>query len=106
MSTLHRELCGIVSALQTYEHYIIGSPFPIYLCCYFKPILFYGDAMTTISSLFPISGDHYEIPELEDHLDARHEISLSGYSQQKDHDRRIPDAPPDAPPDATQTHSA
>ena len=23
MSTLHRELCGIVSALQTYEHYII-----------------------------------------------------------------------------------
>ena len=31
MSTLHRELCGIVFALQTYEHYIIGSPFPIYL---------------------------------------------------------------------------
>ena len=31
MSTLHRELCGIVSGLQTYEHYIIGSPFPIYL---------------------------------------------------------------------------
>ena len=31
MSTLLRELCGIVSALQTYEHYIIGSPFPIYL---------------------------------------------------------------------------
>ena len=30
-STLHRELCGIVSALQTYEHYIVGSPFPIYL---------------------------------------------------------------------------
>ena len=25
MSTLHRELCWIVSALQTYEHYIIGS---------------------------------------------------------------------------------
>ena len=33
MSTLHRELCGIVSALQTYEHYIIGSPIPIYLYC-------------------------------------------------------------------------
>ena len=27
MSTLHRKLCGMVSALQTYEHYIIGSPF-------------------------------------------------------------------------------
>ena len=40
MSTLHRELCGIVSALQTYEHYIIGSPFPNYLYCYHKPILY------------------------------------------------------------------
>ena len=38
MSTLHRELCGIVSALQTYEHYIIGSPFPIYFYCDYKPI--------------------------------------------------------------------
>ena len=40
MSTLHRELCGIVSALQTYEHYIIGLPFPIYLYCDHKPILY------------------------------------------------------------------
>ena len=39
MSTLHRELCGIVYALQTYEHYIIRSPFPIYLYCDHKPIL-------------------------------------------------------------------
>ena len=40
MSTLHRELWGIVSALQTYEHYIIGSPFPIYLFCDHEPILY------------------------------------------------------------------
>ena len=40
MSTLHRELCEIASALQTYEHYTIGSPFPIYLYCDHKPILF------------------------------------------------------------------
>ena len=39
-STLHRELCGIVLAVQTYEHYIIGSPFPIHLYCDHKPILF------------------------------------------------------------------
>ena len=39
MPALHKELCGIVSALQTYEHYIIGSPFPIYLYCNNKPIL-------------------------------------------------------------------
>ena len=38
ISTLHRELCGIVSALQLYEHYI-GSFFPIYLYCDHKPIL-------------------------------------------------------------------
>ena len=42
MSTLHRELCGIVSAsaFQTYEHSNIGSPFPIYLYCDHKHILY------------------------------------------------------------------
>ena len=41
MSTLHREVCGFVSALQTFEHCIIGSPsFPIYLYCDHKPILY------------------------------------------------------------------
>ena len=40
MSTLHRELCGRVSDLQTYEHYIIGSPFLIHLYCDHKPILY------------------------------------------------------------------
>ena len=40
MSTFHRELCGIVSVLQAYEHYIIGSPFPIYLYCDHKPIVY------------------------------------------------------------------
>ena len=33
MFTLHRELGEIVSTLRTFEHYIIGSPFPIYLYC-------------------------------------------------------------------------
>ena len=40
MSTLHRELCGIVPSLQTYEPYITGSPFPIYIYCDQKPILY------------------------------------------------------------------
>ena len=39
-STLQRELCEIVSALQTYEHYIFGSLFPIYLYCDHKTILY------------------------------------------------------------------
>ena len=37
MSTLHRELCGIVPPLHTYKQYIIGSPFPIYLYCDHNP---------------------------------------------------------------------
>ena len=39
MYTIHRELCRIVSSFQRYEHYIIGSPFPIYLYCDHKPTL-------------------------------------------------------------------
>ena len=40
MSTQHRELCGKISDLQTYEFYIIGSPFPLYLYRDLRPILF------------------------------------------------------------------
>ena len=40
MSTQHRELCGIISALQNYKFYIIGSPFPLNLYCGHRPILF------------------------------------------------------------------
>ena len=39
-TTTHRELCGIISALQAYEHYIIGSPHPIYVYCDHKPIIY------------------------------------------------------------------
>ena len=52
MSTLHRELCGIVSALQTYEQFIIGSPFPIYLCCDHKPILYLWGCKGQLSHRF------------------------------------------------------
>ena len=37
LSTLHKELCGIVSALKTYEHYIIGSPHTICVYCDHMP---------------------------------------------------------------------
>ena len=40
MSSFHRELCGIVSGLQTYEQYITGSPFPNCFYCDHKPILY------------------------------------------------------------------
>ena len=40
MSTLHRELFGIISALQTYEHFIFGSPHPIKIFCNHKPLLY------------------------------------------------------------------
>ena len=40
MSTTARELCGVISALKTYEHYIIGSPHPVYLYNDHKPLLY------------------------------------------------------------------
>ena len=40
ISTLHRELCGIISTLQTYEHFIISSPHPIKFFCDHKPLLY------------------------------------------------------------------
>ena len=40
MSTFHREICRLVSALRTCEHYIVGSPFPIYIHCDRRPILY------------------------------------------------------------------
>ena len=52
MSTLHRKLCGIVSALQTYEHYIIGSPFPIYLYCDHEPIFYLWGRKGQVSHRF------------------------------------------------------
>ena len=80
MSFVHRELCGSVSALQTYEHYIIGSPFPVYLYCDHKPFLYsWGRKGQLSHRFFPISSNHYEIPELEDHLDTRLELSFSRY---------------------------
>ena len=52
MSTLHRELCGRVFALQTYEHYIIGFPFPIYLDCDHKPLLYLWGRKRQLSHRF------------------------------------------------------
>ena len=52
MSTFHRELIGIVSALQTYEHYIFGSLFRIYLYCDHKPILYLWGQKRQLSHRF------------------------------------------------------
>ena len=40
MSTLHRKLCGIISALQTYERSIISSAHPIKNFCDHKRLLY------------------------------------------------------------------
>ena len=39
-STLHKQLCRNVLALQIFEDYITGSPFAIYFHCDHKPILY------------------------------------------------------------------
>ena len=48
----HRELCAIISALQTYEIYVIGSPFLIYLYCDHRPILFLWSRQGQMSHRF------------------------------------------------------
>ena len=69
MSTLHRELCGIVSALQTYEHYIIGSPILIYLHCDHNPnLVLMGAQRSTLPSILPLPSHHHKVPELEGYL--------------------------------------
>ena len=40
MSTTARELCGVISALQTYEQYLIGSPHPVYVYTDHKPLMY------------------------------------------------------------------
>ena len=52
MSTPNRESSGIVSAVQTYEHYIIGSPFLLDLFCDDKPILFLWGRKAQLSHRF------------------------------------------------------
>ena len=52
MSTLQGELCGVVSALQTYENYTTGSCFPIYLYCGHKPILYLWGRKRQLSHRF------------------------------------------------------
>ena len=52
MSTLHRELCGIFSASQTIEHYVLGSPFPLCLYCDHKLILFLWGRKGNLSHRF------------------------------------------------------
>ena len=51
MSPQHRELCGIISALH-YEFYIIGSPYPTYLFCDHRPILFLWSRRGQLSHRF------------------------------------------------------
>ena len=51
-STLHRLLCGINSALQSYEHYNLSSLFRIYLHCDNKPIFYLWGRKNQLSHRF------------------------------------------------------
>ena len=101
MSTPHRELCGIVSALKTYEHYIIGSPFPIYLYCDHKPILYlwgrkgqlshrflsYQVIMTKFQNLKIIwtPGSNLAFPDI-----LSRNVTLAGYHKHQVQPKKIP----------------
>ena len=55
--TLHRELCGIVSELQTYEHYNIGSLFPNTCIVIINPFFISGDAEDS----YPTGSFRYQV---------------------------------------------
>ena len=52
MSPQHREVFGIISTLQTYELYLIGSPKPIYFFCDHRPIFFLWSRRGQLSHRF------------------------------------------------------
>ena len=53
MPTQLRELCGIRTALQTYDFFIIGSPFPLYLYCDHRLFSSYGPEKNNFLTDFP-----------------------------------------------------
>ena len=52
LSTQIRELTGLIHALETYKHLIIGSKHPIYIFCDHKPILYLWAKMGLVSPRF------------------------------------------------------
>ena len=50
--TVQSDLCGKVSRLQTYEHYIIGSLLPIYFYCDHRPSLHLSGRKRQLSHRF------------------------------------------------------
>ena len=52
MSTTARELCGVIFAPQTNEHYIIGSPHPVYLYTDHIPLLYLWGRRGKLSNRF------------------------------------------------------
>ena len=92
MSTLPIKLCGIVSASQTYEHYIIGSAFLKYLCCDHKPIFLpMGTKRRAITSVIQVSSNHNKIPKSQNYLDSRIKPCFPGYPKSKRNSGRVPE---------------
>ena len=65
LSTLDRELLGIVNALQTYEILIIGSPHPIHIFTDHKPLLHCFTKKGTLSPRF--YGAQMQLPKFSKH---------------------------------------
>ena len=62
MTTLHRKVCGIITALQIYEHLIIDSPHPIKILLWSQAtVVPVGTKKKIISPFLPKLSDHYSI---------------------------------------------
>ena len=67
---MQRELRGIVSAPEMYEHSVIGSPYTNYVFCDHKPIIFYGLEKNNSADFFHFHPTNFAISEHENHLDS------------------------------------
>ena len=86
MSTTAREHCGFVSALQTYEHNLLGSPYPIYLYTDHEALIYLWGRRDKFSHRhfrYQISIGYTTIPKFENFLDRRKKPSIPSYFKQK-----------------------
>ena len=90
MSTTARELCGVIFAPQTNEHYTIGSPHPVYLYTDHNPLLYLWGRRGKLSNrFFRYQFVISQFQNFKNNLDRRQKPSLYRHSKWKRLNKRL-----------------
>ena len=82
MSTTACELCGVLSALQTYENYLICSAHSVFVYADHKLLMYlFGRQGKLSNRFFPLPVSNITIPKFKNYLARRKKFSLPKYSQ-------------------------